>query len=114
MRLKDGLILRKVANQYVVVPTGKRVQEIANMVYISSSAAFLWDFMKDGDFTKEMLVEKILGNYVGVTEETANEDICDFLDILKSNNILEPENGEPEINGGSVRIRMGKESEEQQ
>lgn len=35
MRLKDNLILRKVANQYIIVPVGKRVQEITNMVYIS-------------------------------------------------------------------------------
>lgn len=52
MRLKDNLILRKVANQYIIVPVGKRVQEITNMVYISSSAAYLWDFMKENEFTK--------------------------------------------------------------
>ena len=34
MRLKDGLVLRKVADQYIIVPTGKRVKEIPNMVYI--------------------------------------------------------------------------------
>ena len=28
MKLKDGLILREVAGQYVIVPTGKRVQEV--------------------------------------------------------------------------------------
>ena len=47
MKLKDGLILREVAGQYVIVPTGKRVQEVTNIVYISSSAAYLWDYMKD-------------------------------------------------------------------
>ena len=46
MRLKDGLILREVAGQYVIVPTGKRVQEVTNIVYISASAAYLWDYMK--------------------------------------------------------------------
>ena len=39
MRLKDGLILREVAGQFVIVPTGKRVREVTNTVYISSSAA---------------------------------------------------------------------------
>ena len=28
MKLKDGLILREVAGQYVIVPTGKMVQEV--------------------------------------------------------------------------------------
>lgn len=28
MKLKDQLILREVAGQYVIVPTGKRVREV--------------------------------------------------------------------------------------
>ena len=43
MKLKDDLVLRKVADQYVIVPVGKRVQEVTSIVYISSSAAYLWD-----------------------------------------------------------------------
>lgn len=45
MRLKDGLILREVAGQFVIVPTGRRVKEVTSIVYISSSAAYLWDYM---------------------------------------------------------------------
>ena len=59
MKLKDGLILREVAGQFVVVPTGKRVQEVTSIVYISSSGAYLWDYMKDHEFQKEDLVKKI-------------------------------------------------------
>lgn len=113
MRLKDGLILRKVASQYVVVPIGKRVQEIPNMVYISSSAAYLWDFMKDVEFTQEMLVEKILEHYTGVTEELAAADIEKFIQILKENNVLEREPGDPEIMSGMVTVKVKKESEAQ-
>ena len=74
MRLKNGLVLRKVADQYIIVPTGKRVKEIPNMVYMSSSAAFLWDYMKENPFTVEELADKILERYEGVTRETALED----------------------------------------
>ena len=63
MKLKDQLILREVAGQYVIVPTGKRVREVTSVVYISSSAAYLWDYMKDHDFTKEELVDRILDHY---------------------------------------------------
>ena len=75
MKLKDGLVLREVAGQYVIVPTGKRVQEVTNIVYISSSAAYLWDYMKDHEFEKEDLVKQIMERYTGVTEEKASEDI---------------------------------------
>ena len=73
MKLKDGLILREVAGQYVIVPTGKRVQEVTSIVYISSSAAYLWDYMKDHEFEKQDLVTQIMEHYTGVTEEQASE-----------------------------------------
>ena len=89
MKLKDQLILREVAGQYVIVPTGKRVTEVTSIVYISASAAYLWDYMKDHEFTREDLVARILEHYTGVTEEKAAEDIDKFLKILADNNILD-------------------------
>ena len=89
MKLKDGLILREVAGQYVIVPTGKRVQEVTNIVYISASAAYLWDYMKDHEFEKPDLVKRIMEHYIGVTEEKASEDIDKFLNTLSANNILD-------------------------
>lgn len=54
MKLKDGLILREVAGQYVIVPTGKRVQEVIGINYITKPAAYLWDYMKDHEFEKKI------------------------------------------------------------
>lgn len=89
MKLKDQLILREVAGQYVIVPTGKRVREVTSIVYISASAAYLWDYMKDHEFTKEDLVARVMEHYSGVTEEKAAEDIEKFLKTLADNNILD-------------------------
>ena len=104
MKLKDGLILREVAGQYVIVPTGKRVQEVTNIVYISSSAAYLWDYMKDHEFEKEDLVQRILEHYSGVTEEKAGADIDKFLKTLSDNNIMDDG-----IKSGSSLVRQSKE-----
>lgn len=103
MKLKDGLILREVAGQYVVVPTGKRVQEVTSIVYISSSGAYLWDYMKDHEFEKEDLVAKIMEHYSGVTEEQAAADIEKFLKTLADNNILDDG-----ITRGRVFVRIPK------
>ena len=59
MKLKDGLILREVAGQFVV------------------------------EFQKEDLVKKILEHYTGVTGEQAAVDIEKFLKTLADNNILD-------------------------
>ena len=106
LKLKDGLILREVAGQYVIVPTGKRVQEVTSIVYISSSAAYLWDYMKDHEFEKEDLVQRIMEHYTGVTEEKAAEDVEKFLKILSDNNIMDDG-----IVRGRVFVRVPKKDE---
>lgn len=107
MKLKDGLILRNVAGQMVIVPTGKRVQEVTNIVYISSSAAYLWDYMKDHEFEKEDLVRLILEEYEGVTEEKAAADIEQFLKVLAKKHILDDGSA-----GGRTFVHATKETME--
>lgn len=104
MKLKDGLILREVAGQYVIVPTGKRVKEITGIVYISSSAAYLWDYMKDHEFEREDLADLIMKEYDGVTREKALADIDHFLEVLTKNNIIDDG-----IARGRVLVRVPKE-----
>ena len=89
MKLKSDLILRQVAGQYVIVPTGKRVQEITTIVYITPSAAYLWDHMKDHEFSVEDLVNRIMEHYIGVTVEQATADVNRFIKVLEENSILD-------------------------
>ena len=103
MKLKDQLTLREVAGQYVIIPTGERVREVTSIVYISSSAAYLWDYMKDHEFTREDLVARVMEHYTGVTEEQAGADIDKFLKTLADNNILDDG-----ITRGRTFIRLPK------
>ena len=79
------------------------MQEVTSIVYISSSGAYLWDYMKDHEFEKEDLVAKIMEHYSGVTEEQAAADIEKFLKTLADNNILDDG-----ITRGRVFVRMPK------
>lgn len=89
MKLKDDLVLRKVADQYVIVPIGKRVQEVTSIVYISASAAYLWDYMTENEFEVDDLVQRILDHYDGVTEEIARKDVESYIKLLTDNFIID-------------------------
>lgn len=89
MKLKDGLVLREVAGQYVIVPTGKRVREVTSIVYISSSGAYLWDYMKENEFEKEDLVERILEHYDDADREETTKDIDNFVETLIRHSIID-------------------------
>ena len=90
MKLKDQLILREVAGQYVIVPTGKRVTEVTSIVYISASAAYLWDYMKDREFHQRGIGCQNYGALHPVSQRKgASADIERFLQTLADNNILD-------------------------
>ena len=84
MKLKDGLILREVAGQYVIVPTGKRVQEVLGINYITKPAAYL-------EFEKEDLIRLTLERYTDATREQVSADLDQFLKGLAEHGILEIE-----------------------
>lgn len=108
MKLKDGLILREVAGQYVVVPTGKRVQEVIGVNYITKPAANLWEYMQTHDFDKEDLIQLTLERYADATREQVNKDIDIFLKGLAEKGMLE-------IDGrvyGNFNIRLPKKNNE--
>lgn len=67
----------------------ERVKDVQSMVYISSSAAYLWQYMEGKEFTLDELVDLILAKYKNVTRKKAQEDIIAFLQILARNNIMD-------------------------
>lgn len=91
MKLKDGLILREVAGQYVIVPTGRRVKDVVGINYITKPAAYLWEYMQSHDFEKEDLIRLTLERYSDATREQVIEDLDKFLKGLAEHGILEIE-----------------------
>lgn len=89
MKLKDGLLLRQVAGQYVIVPTGERVREVTGVHYLTPGAAWLWGQMGGKDFQPEELVELAQDHFTGVTKEQLETDISAFLKTLGDANVLE-------------------------
>ena len=108
MKLKDGLILREVAGQYVIVPTGKRVQEVIGILYMTQPAAYLWGYMQNNEFEKEDLIQLTLKRYADATYDQVSKDLDKFLKELAVRGALEIED---QIQGSySVRL-PNKENE---
>ena len=106
MKLKKDLVLRKVAGENIVVPIG-RLSQISPMMEITDSTAWLWNIMKNDEFTEDSLVEAVMGHFSGVSEEIARKDIQAFLKLLDNNYMLD--NGRPLPATGSVKIELSQE-----
>ena len=105
MKLKDGLVLREVAGQYVIVPTGKRVQEVTGVLYMTKPAAYLWEYMQNNEFEKEDLINLTLERYPDATREQVSEDLDKFLKEMADRGVLEIEGHI----SGSFNIRLPKQ-----
>ena len=86
MRIKEGFLLRKVAGDFVVVPSGNAMVDFKAMITLNETGAFLWDLLKE-EKTEGDLVQALLGEY-DVDEATATEDVGGFVNLLKEKNLL--------------------------
>ena len=48
MKLKDGFVLREIAGSFMVVPVGKRTQEVPGVIALTESGALLWKKLEEG------------------------------------------------------------------
>lgn len=87
MKIKKDFLLRTVAGQNVVVPTGNNVVNFNAAITLNETAAFLWEQLEKGCDEAELLKE--LTEKYEVTEEIAKRDIAVFLNVLKEHDILE-------------------------
>ncbi len=86
IKIKDGFVLRKVADNYLVVAVGGAVKDFNGIINLNETGAFLWEILTKGA-TEEETVKKLTEEY-DVTEETAKADVAKFIEKLKSANLL--------------------------
>lgn len=80
MRIAKEFILREIAGECVLVPTGATTQEFNGLITMSDTARFIWENMEKADSLDEM-IEMILGEYE-IDEETARKDAVGFISQL--------------------------------
>lgn len=89
MKIQKEFVLREIAGDYVIIPTGKTVLTFNGLITVNEVGAELWKMLQS-DVTFEDLTKGILEIY-DVDEETAKEDIREFLDTLEKGGVLDRE-----------------------
>lgn len=86
MKIEKEFILREIAGDYVIVPTGKTALEFNGLITVNELGAFIWKKLQQ-DVTEDELIQVILEEYE-VDEETARNDVEEFLNKLTECKIL--------------------------
>jgi len=80
MKIKDGFILREVADSYVVVTVGEAVKSFNGVINLNETGALLWKTLEKGAQEKD-LVDALLNEY-DVERELAENDVKLFIKKL--------------------------------
>lgn len=85
MKLKDGFILREVAGEHVVIPSGDAL-DLNMMITLNETGTFLWKNL-ESETDEESLVSALLGEY-DVEEPAARKHVSAFVAKLKEHDFL--------------------------
>lgn len=86
MRINEEFILRKIAGDIVIVPTGESSQYFNGLITLNKVGAFIWEQVERCE-SRDEIVTKVVDTYE-VDAETAKKDVNGFLDMLTMYHIL--------------------------
>ena len=77
MKIKEGFIIRRVAESWAVIPVGKAQYDFNGMILINQTGAFLWNLLKE-DTDIEQLTNALCKEYL-IDKNQAKEDVKAFI-----------------------------------
>lgn len=86
MRVKKNFIFRKIAEEYLLIPTGEAAVTTKGLIALSESGSLLYQKLQS-DCTREELVSALTAEY-DVSEAVAGEDVDAFLAEMRQLNML--------------------------
>lgn len=87
MKVDKEFVLREIAGDYIIIPTGKTVLEFNGLITVNEVGVSIWNLLQE-EISFDELVQGILDEY-DVEEDIAREDIQEFLDKLVAGGILQ-------------------------
>lgn len=80
MRIAKEFILREIAGECMLVPTGDTTREYNGLITLSDTARFIWENLEKAD-SLDQLIEMEMEAYE-IDEETARQDAVKFISQL--------------------------------
>lgn len=86
MKKKLDFVLREIAGDLLLVPTGKTALDLNGMLTLNEVGGEIWKMLDEVE-TEEEIVDRLLEDY-DVEREELQQDVREFLDKLRELGIL--------------------------
>ena len=85
MKINNNFMLKKVAGEYMIIPTGNNNVNFSKIFNINETGAFIFENLKAGKNEEEVL--ELMKKEYNASEETLKNDIEEFINELKKRGI---------------------------
>ena len=87
MKIRDGLKLKEIAGEYIVIPLGSLSEEMNVTITLNETGKDIWKSLEKNK-NKEEIVKLILEKY-DVSEEKAQQDVQNFINQMIEKGFIE-------------------------
>lgn len=85
-KIKSGYVLREIEGEFLAIPFAPELNS-ANIIILNPVSGLIWEKLQ-AECTLTQLVEAVTESFE-IDAETAQNDIEEFLQVLRENNMLE-------------------------
>ena len=86
MKVKQDFMIKKILDDYIVVPVGEELVNFDAMITLNETGAFLWEQLQE-EKTEEELVKALCAEF-DVSQDIAKSDISEFIGLLQQAKVL--------------------------
>lgn len=87
MKIKEGFVLRDVANQAIVIAVGEASESFKGMIKMNKTSKDIWKYIQKGLDVEDIVLE--MKNKYDAEESVIRKDVLYIISVLKENHILE-------------------------
>lgn len=80
MKIKEGYIINKLGDGFVVVSVGEASNDFNGVIRLNAAGAFIWQSIQDGADSRQKLLQAMADRYEDFDEKIASKDLDDFLE----------------------------------
>jgi hypothetical protein len=87
LKVKEGFMLRQIADTFIVIPLGEKVIEFNGLMTLSESGAMLWEKLEN-EASIEDLIASVVNEY-NVSKEVVEADVKEFISSISKKGLIE-------------------------
>lgn len=87
MKAKEGLIIKQIDDEYILIDSGIEEPKFNGMIKLNETSRFIVDALMNEDLTSDELIDKMFDHYE-TTKEELQKSVPPIIDQLKKVKII--------------------------